>query len=349
MTARERVFAAMAHIQPDRCPVDFWAEPDTVKKLLLYFSAKNEQELLDILDVDVQFTFPDSILPEPEILPDGSWYDHMGTHRHIVKNEFCSYEEYASSPLGAAEDVSDLEKYDRWPDPQAFDWEHFSDKIGKMHEKRVIKLHSGGIFEYAWALRGLEQLLMDMVLAPEIVHYIMGKFCDYWCGYVRNALEHGGDKIDIVYTYDDIATQNALIMSQDMLEEFVYPYHRRVNAEIKKYGKKIIYHSCGSVISQIDNFCKIPIDILNPLQPLAKDMDFRKIKETWGNRLCFHGGIDIQSLLPKGSVEEVKESVKQTISVLGKNGGYIMASSHYIQNDTPVENIIAMYDLALRY
>lgn len=348
MTSRERVFTSLAHKQPDRCPVDFWAEASTIKKLLQHFHVGSEQELYDILDVDIQFVFPDSTLPAPEILPDGSWYDNFGAHIRMVKNDYCEYAEYLSRPLAFAEEPEDLEQYDKWPDPTAFDWAHFSEKIGNLHEKRVIKLHAGGLYEIAWNLRGQEQFLMDMALNPEIPHYIMEKLCSYWCEYIRCAMEAAGDKIDIVYTYDDIASQASLIMSPQMLEEFVYPYHRRVNAVIKSYGKKILYHSCGSVISQIDNLSNLPIDILNPLQPLAAGMDFQKIKDTWGNKLCFHGAIDIQKTLPQGTAEEVQAAVKRAISILGNQGGYIMTSAHYIQNDTPVENIIAMYDTAIR-
>ena len=117
-----------------------------------------------------------------------------------------------------------------------------------------------------------------------------------------------GDKIDLVYTYDDIATQSTLIMSPQMLEEFVYPYHRRLNAVIKRHGKKILYHSCGAVTSQIGALAELPIDILNPLQPRAAGMDFERIKTTWGDKLCFHGGIDIQETLPHGTPEEVAAS-----------------------------------------
>ena len=261
---------------------------------------------------------------------------------------FCEYTECIKRALEDAEDISDLEAFDKWPDASVFDWEHFSEKIGNLHEKRVIKLHAGGLYENAWGMRGQEQFLMDMVLNPEMAHYIMGKISDYWYEYIRRALEAAGDKIDIVYTYDDIATQATLIMSPQMLEEFVYPYHRKINALIKSFGKKILYHSCGSVISQIDNIRKFPIDILNPLQPMAAGMDFETIKNTWGDTLCFHGGICVQQTLPFGTPVQVRSAVKHAISVLGRDGGYIMTSAHYIQNDTPVENILAMYDTALR-
>ncbi len=348
MTSRERVMAVLNREKPDRCPVDFWAERTTLKTLLKHFNVPSENDILDILEVDLQYAWPQSTLPEPEILPDGTWYTPWGTHLRKAQNEHCDYDEYASFPLAYAESVEDLEKYDKWPDATKFDWEHYSEQIGDLHKKRVQKLPAGGIYEIAWGLRGQEQFLMDMVVDPEIAHYIMDKICSYWCDYIKFALDAAGDKIDIVYTYDDIASQGALIMSAQMLEEFVYPYHRRVNSIIKSYGKKIIYHSCGAVTPVIDNIIANGVDILNPLQPRAKGMDFAFIKENWGDRVLFHGGIDIQHTLPKGSPEDVKREVKHAIETLGKNGGYIMTSAHFMQNDTPVENIIAMYDVSLR-
>lgn len=348
MMPRERVLAALSHVQPDRCPVDFWAVPEVVNRLLAYFNARDEEELYDLLEIDVQFVFPRSTKAVPDILPDGSYFDEMGVHRRLVKNGYCSYEEYASSPLGFVKEIKDFERYTNWPDASAFDWEHFSQDIGDRHEKRYIKLHAGGLFEYAWALRGYEQYMMDMALSPEIPHYIMGKLCDYWCDFIQNAMAAAGDKIDLVYTYDDIAAQSALLMSPDMLEEFIYPYHRRLNALIKSYGKKIMFHSCGAVVPEIRKLAELPIDVLNPLQPKAKDMDFEMLKRFWGDRLCFHGGICLQETLPKGTPEQVRDEVKRAISILGKDGGYIMTSAHYIQNDTPIENILALYDVKIR-
>ena len=348
MTSRERVFAAFEHRQPDRCPVDLLLEPTTVRALLEHFGVKSEQELYDIFQSDIQFVFPTSTRAPIPPLEDGTWYTHDGSRFRMVDNGFCAYAERIHYPLAYVETVEDFDKYDKWPDATKFDWAHFSEKIGDLHEKRVIKLHAGGLYENAWGLRGQEQFLMDMALDPEIPHYIMGKLCDYWCDFIRYAMEAAGDKIDIVYTYDDIATQSSLIMSPQMLEEFVYPYHRRINALVKSYGKKILYHSCGSVISQIDNLRNLPIDILNPLQPLAAGMDFKVLKDTWGDKLCFHGGMDIQELLPNGSADDVRKAVKRAVSILGKDGGYILAPAHYIQNDTPIENIIAMYDVTLR-
>lgn len=348
MNSRERVFAALEHRQPDRCPVDFWVEDATRKTLLDYFGFTDEQQLIEKFEVDLQFVFPDSKLPAPVMLPDGSWYDETGARRRLQKTTACEYTEWMSYPLAEAETVDDLLKYDKWPDAAMSDWDSYSDKIGDLHKKRVIKLHTGGLYERAWLLTGQEKFLEDMIENPDIPHFIMGKLCDYWCEYVRRAMDAAGDKIDIVYTYDDIAAQNGLLMSPKMLDQFVYPYHRKLNAVIHSFGKRVLYHSCGSVITEIPKLMALPIDALNPLQPRARGMDFTFIKKTYGDKLSFHGGIDIQHTLPHGTPDEVQAEVKRAISILGQNGGYIMTSAHYIQNDTPIENILAMYDTSIR-
>ena len=244
MNSRERVLTALVHQQPDRCPADLQLESTTERTLIQHFHAKDAQELQDIFESDIQFVFPESTLPPIPPNADGTWYDHEGRGHRFVDNGFCKYVETFFYPLDYAESVMDLQKYDQWPDASNFDWAHYSERIGNLHEKRIIKLHLGGLYEIAWGLRGQEKFLMDMALEPEIPHYIMGKICDYWCEYVRRALDAAGDKIDLVYTYDDIAAQDSLIMSPRMLEEFVYPYHRKLNSVIKSYGKKILYHSC---------------------------------------------------------------------------------------------------------
>ncbi len=347
MTSRERGLAVLNKQMPDRCPVDFWAVDEVIEKLKKHYNFETEDEILDHFEIDLQFVSPDELY-EDRVMEDGSYFDKMGVHRKKVTNEFCTYEEYASSPLGYVESVEDFEQYKYWPSVDNYDWENYAEKLAKVHEKRLTKLYMGGLFEFAWALRGYEQFMMDMIVEPEIAHYIMDKICTFWCDYFECAMKHAGDLIDVAYTYDDIAAQTTLLMSEQMLEEFVFPYHRKMNKIIKSYNKPIIYHSCGAVRPVIDKLRDLPIDVLNPLQPLAKDMDFSYIKETYGDSLCFHGGICIQHTLPKGTPQQVRDEVKRAVSILGKNGGYFMTSAHYIQNDTPVENIEALFELELR-
>ena len=347
MTSKERVLTALAHKTPDRCPVDVMLEWSTAARLMKEFGFTSEEQLYDLLESDLQFVFP-ATTSTPEYLPDGSWYDRMGLHAHNVSNAFTTYAEIASNPLADAETVGDLAAYTRYPTTADLLWDTLRPAAEHVQKKRAVKLHTGGMFELIRDYRGYEQILVDMVCNPEMVHYLMNRICDYWCTYVEEAMAAASDLIDIVYTYDDIASQNGLLISPAMLEEFIFPYHRRLNSVIKKYGKPILFHSCGAVSDVIDGLISLPIDILTPLQPNARGMDHAAVKAKYGSRLCFHGAIDIQDTLPRGSADDVRAAVRHAIAVLGQNGGYILCAAHYIQNDTPTQNILAMYDPAIR-
>ena len=344
MLPRERVLLALSHKITDHVPLDFWGTPETWEKLRAHFGTNDDEFILETLEIDIR-QFQPQYMGVIETKPDGSYIDRMGVHRKPVKNKFCVYEEYASSPLGFAETVDDFKNY-QWPDINKFDFKSLPEQIGGMHKTYYIKLETGGLFELAWALRGYEQFMIDMVESPEIAHYIMDKLTEFYCEYVHRTMKHAGEKYDMVYTYDDIASQNSLLLSKDMWEEFIRPYHVKLNKVIHEYGKTVMYHSCGAIYDMIPMLALLPIDVLNPLQPLAKDMDFEKIKNEYGSKLSFHGGIDIQRLLPFGSVEEVRTQVRRAVKILGREGGYILTSAHYIQADTPVENICALFDEA---
>ncbi len=348
MTPRQRVLTALDHKTPDRIPLDFWAVPEIWDKLYKHFDTSDPEVILQKLHCDVRSYSPDYIGPPLRKLPDGTYYDKIGCHRRLVDNGYCKYEEYASYPLADIEDVSELDDYEWWPNPDHYDYEGLSQKIGDAHDTYYVKLETGGIFEFAWALRGMEQFMVDMIVDPEIASGIMERITDFYCEYIRRCMEAAGDKYDLVYTYDDIASQSGLLFSKELWRKLVRPCHVRLNEMIHRYGKKDMYHSCGAVYPIIGELAEVPIDILNPLQPLAADMDFDKIKKTFGKTLCFHGGIDIQNLLPRGTTEEVRAAVRNAVDKLGPDG-YILTSAHYIQADTPVENILAMYDEAVKY
>lgn len=343
---RERVEAALARKEADRVPVDFWAVPEVWEKLHAHLGTRNEEELLRRLGIDIRQFQPDYAGPPLRRMADGSWFDGMGVHRRVVRNAFSAYEEYAGAPLAFAEDAADLDSYEYWPNIDYFDFSSLPGKIGGAHKTYYVKLETGGLFELAWALRGYEQFFMDMILDTDIVHGIMGRLCDFYCEYVRRAMAAAGNKYDLVYTYDDVAAQNSLLMSREMWRELIRPYHIRLNTVIHGLGKKVMYHSCGAVYELIPELAALPIDILNPIQPSAKGMDMARIKENFGDELCFHGGIDIQTTLPHGSPQDVREAVAGAIATLGRGGGYILTSAHYIQADTPVENILEMYRAA---
>jgi uroporphyrinogen decarboxylase len=161
-------------------------------------------------------------------------------------------------------------------------------------------------------------------------------------------LQSAGDRIDMVYFYDDVATQESLLISQDMWQDQIQPHHQKLIDLCQKHDVKVMYHCDGAIYPLIPRLIEMGIDVLNPIQADAKDMDPQKIKNEFGDKLAFHGGIDIIDTLPNGTPSQVQEEVKSRISTLGNGGGYILASSHHIQGDTPLENILAMYDISIR-
>jgi len=384
ITPRQRVNTALAHQQPDRAPVDFLATNEIWQRLIdhiqpdatavgpsEYFDPQREA-LLRHFEVDCRVVSYDMFCNPPESmlkpgatvewwdvlsrstpcrmwrqrLPNGELYDILGRHTRVVENPTGAYEESASYPLAAAQSISDLQAF-TWPDP---DWWDFSpvNAILDHLEPYHVRFRIGSVFEVAWQLRGMEQFMLDMAMTPELPQYIMERLTDLYVENTRRLLEQVGDRLDMVYFYDDVASQANLLMSRTMWEQLIRPHHARIVETVKPYGVKIMYHSDGALRPLIPDLIELGVDVLNPVQADAKGMEPQGLKADFGDSLCFHGGIDIIKTLPQGTPADVQNEVRERIRVLGHNGGYILASSHHIQSDTPVENVLAMYDLRLR-
>ncbi|GAG38087.1 unnamed protein product, partial [marine sediment metagenome] len=203
-----------------------------------------------------------------------------------------------------------------------------------------------GFFEISHFMCGMDKFMMDLALNPEFACCLMDHILDYLLEDTRRTLGAGNGNYTIYEYNDDIASQRGLLISPQMWRRYIKPRMAKVCDLIHSYGTKVRYHSCGSVYTIIPDLIEIGVDILSPVQPLAADMDPFRLKKEFGNNLAFHGAIDIQELLPKGSEQDVRNQVRRTIDMVGKDGGYILAGSHTIQADAPLENIIAMIDEA---
>jgi uroporphyrinogen decarboxylase len=347
----QRVETSLAHREPDRVPFDFWAVPEVWDRLrealALAADGTDDDTLLRLLGVDCRMVTTRYVGTRARQLPDGTLIDAWGTHRRRVSNVFGTYEEYASHPLAGAGTVSDVLSWD-WPSADDWDVSCVRTQCERLNAdvKHHLRYEVGGIFEWSWALRGFERFLLDLVEKPDMACAIMDRFADLYIENTVRVIEAAGGLLDMVYTYDDVGTQNALLISPRMWHKYILPRHQRLNAAIRgaAYPVKIMYHSCGAVYPLISGFVEeMGIDVLNPLQPRAAGMDMARIKSEFGDRLSFHGGVDIQQTLPHGTPEEVQAEVRERCRVLGEGGGYICTSAHYIQADTPLENIVAMY------
>ncbi len=196
------------------------------------------------------------------------------------------------------------------------------------------------LYERAWSLRGIENLLMDFMLYPDFVHEILTRIADYNIAQINKALTYD---IDAVYFGDDWGQQSGLIMGYDVWKTFLFPQIERMYKTVRDAGKYVVIHSCGQVSELFDDLVDLGLNCFNPFQPEV--MDIHAIKKQYHGKLSFWGGLSMQKTLPFGTVEDVIKESKELIE-LGKNGGYVFSPSHAVQSDTSLENILAFVEIA---
>jgi uroporphyrinogen decarboxylase len=218
----------------------------------------------------------------------------------------------------------------------------------------LVGRFSTPIFEQAHYLRGFQQLLMDCALDPEFAAALLDKTTDIAVGMVKAGLQACGKYLAILrLAGDDMGQQDRTLLSPAMFRDLVKPRFARLytaaKTEFRKYNPngKIKAHTDGNVYPLLDDYVEMGLDILNPVQPYVAQMDHYRIKKKYGDRLSFHGGIDIQRVMPFGTPEEVKAEARKVMRALGPGGGYILAPTHYLLPDVPPENIVALRDAVL--
>jgi len=379
VTSRERVLMAISRKEPDRVPLgfgiglvgssmvesipngrvysdlcrylDYEDRPEPIISEFGNIVGNIDERILKKFGADFRSISPD-ILP-PRMEADGSkTWDIMCGYKI---NRMGYYDEPYPFPFKNLTTKKDIENYN-WPNPDDFDIAK-----GKREEARVMhETTDYAIIATSWfklfpfngyaQLSGLDKWLMDMKLNPEFYFALADKFLEYGQTMDGKFLEAVGDYVDIVGMFDDLGGQNGLLMSHADYVKFIKPYNKQVIQGIKKYtDAKIVMHCCGSIYDVIPDLAEIGVDVINPLQPLARNMESWRLKKDFGKIISFWGGIDIQELLPRGTIKQVKEGVKRTIDTYAPGGGYILGTAHNIEPDTSPENIVAMLEATLEY
>lgn len=351
MNGYERVVKAVHHQRADRLPIDYYATPESHRALKRHLGIDDDEALFrrlgcDFRRVEGRFVGPADMDGAPGIRARGK--DFLGIIWEPKKNEFATYNEIAFHPLGGATTVRDIEEYP-WPSVDWFDYSHLREEIDRINAdtRYCIVFFAGGSFETPWYMRGLERFLMDLVERPDIAEAICARVTDFYKRRALRAIEQSGGRIDLIYSGGDIGTQRGMMLAPELWRERISPYTCQLIRTFKDMGLMTMYHSCGSLVPVIDDLIAMGLDILDPIQPLAEGMDALSLKERFGGRITFHGGIDEQRLLPHGTPDEVRRETARVMEILGGDGGYIVCPAHYIQPDTPPENVMALYNTAL--
>jgi len=357
MNSKDRVLAAIAHEEPDRVPVDYWAVPEVNQALLEEFGLVNKDELLEKLKIDIRYVKPSfsgsDFKEQPDgslhkKLSDGTFADTWAVKRKKISWGRGSYLEMISSPLGEANSVREIENHS-WPDVEAFNYGSIVKQCLNYKDFAIIctgdRLTTrASIFKLAMYLRGMDRFFMDLALNPGLVDTLVARLLEFHLQHNRRIFEVAAKYIDIFMLGDDFGSENGLLISLAMFRKFFKPALRDLINLAKEFDLKTMLHTCGAVRELIPDLIEIGLDILNPIQTRAKGMDPKKLKKEFGKDICFHGAMDVQKTLPFGTPDEIKRTVNSLIKTLGEGGGFILAPSHNLQLDIPIDNIIAMYE-----
>ncbi len=306
MTSRHRVRTAIERRKPDRVPVDFWAARETWDNLCRHFAVGSKDELLDMWDIDLRFVIGPSIVGlEMEEEPDAATRDLWGVARKSQTVQLAhgswTYRHVSESPLAGAETAADVDRYDHWPSADWWDYSALRAQCEAAGDRAVVcagdRLDRTAQLKTMMYLRGTEQIYVDLALNADIVDAMISHIVAYFLDYNRRVFEEAGDLIDIFMMGDDFGTQAGPMFDVGTWRRFLRKGFKAYIDLAHEYGIKVMHHTCGSVVHLIGDFIECGLDILQSVQPKAKDMDLAKLKREFGNDIAFHGGLDIQELI----------------------------------------------------
>ena len=343
MTGKERFYAASARQPVDRPPV--WMSAPVGPELdhiCRYFGVKDWHELQVKVGDDVYaFDIPYDSGYATSIAAAFDWYMNGSNvdpeHRTLT----------ADGCFKDAEEIEDLDFFD-WPDPEKYiDLEEVKRRCAAAPKDRAVLAQVWSAhFQDACASFGMETALMNMVANPEIYQAVDDKIVNFYLRANELILEATKGMLDAIIIANDFGTQRGLMISRDMIHEYVMPGSKKLIDQAHSYGVKVIYHSCGAVFDAMPELIEAGADFIHPLQATATGMDPRRIKAAYGDKVSFCGGVDIQELLPNGTPEQVRAKVRELREIF-PTGLIISPSQGVILDDVPPENIAAMLDEAL--
>ncbi|NUQ01521.1 MAG: hypothetical protein HUU35_16880 [Armatimonadetes bacterium] len=352
MTSRERVRRAIAHQEPDRVPINYFANPEVTAGLHQHFglAGHDHEGLRQRLGVDFRSVGPRYIGPPlPDLGPDrrqGLW----GVRTRRVGHGTGEYWDYAEWLLRDAATVEEIDAFPYHLHPDHFDYGSLPAQLAATEGYcRVL----GGpgtpdLLNGSGMVMTPERVLLDLGLESEVLFRLFDLRTEFHVEFTRRCIEAADGQIDLFWMGEDLGSQKGPLISLNTFRRHIRPRHERVMAVARDYGIPIMLHSCGSTRRFMPDLIDMGFDVLDTLQPEAAEMEPAELKAEFGDRLAFHGMISTAGAVAYGTVDEVVAEVTERLVTMMPGGGYCLAPTHSLQSNSPTANVVAMYETAQR-
>lgn len=348
MTSRERVLRTFNHEKADRVPIDFFANAEILRRTAAALGVPADRDSVnDALGVDFKGIMPAYIgKPLFQDPPAGRRVHPLtGAITRWVANGAGGYWDYCDFPLADADD----EVIANWPvpDPDDFDYDGMLEQCRAYRHKAIYMGHPGisDVMNNTGMIRGMENIYMDLALETESVMTLLDRRMKAELAMFERALDKCGEYVDLIWTGEDLGTQRSPLISLTMFREQIRPRHQPLIDLATSFGKPVMIHCCGSSSWAFEDFIEMGIRAVDTLQPEAANMAPAELADRFGSRLAFHGCISTAALAD-WTPEETAQAVCDTLEIMMPHYGYCLAPTHYLQDNTPVENVLAMYRTA---
>jgi uroporphyrinogen decarboxylase len=348
LTSKERVLAAFDHSEPDRVPVWLGASPAFREKACRVLGLDDEGLSLyvgdDLRRVYAQYAGPEHAAPYANLPPGTTYRSPFGVLRHGYEGG-----QPISHPLESAATVAEIDHYP-WPDPAWMDVSLIRAEALRYGGRYAML---GGDWSPFWHdaidLLGMENLMLKMYDAPPIVDAVLEHLVDYYAGVSRRIFEAAADVLDIFFIGNDFGSQNGPLLGEKQFRRFIVPHLARLVDLGHAYDLKVLMHCCGGFASLIPAMIEAGLDGLQALQPNCRGMDPARLKAEFGSSITLMGAINSQ-LIIEGTPDLVRAETRRILDIMKPGGGYIASPSHdYVLAETPVENLLAVYEAAREY
>lgn len=351
MTSKERVRLTIARREADRVPVDYDCNPGIDARLKKHFGLKpdDNEGLRRALGVDFRKIGAPYVGPKLHADLPGRQVDNWGIRRQWIEHESGGYWDFCDWPLTNAT----LDEIERWPmpNPDHYDYSAIAAQCARHRDYCVVTGNAGlgDIINSTGMLRTMEQVLVDLATDDEAGLRLIDRKLEIELEICRRALAAARGQVDLLLIGEDLGTQRGPTISLDLYRKHLRPRHQRFVDLGREFGIPVMIHCCGSSSWAFDDFIEMGISVIDTLQPEAKDMAPAYLKNRYGDRLAFHGMISTAGPVAYGTVDDVVRNCRETLEIMMPGGGYCFSPTHQLQDNSPTENVLAMYETARQH